>query len=83
MHGRRVVAANALLERLGALTEVERVDHSFVIRGHGCLLAEAVHGRPEVCKSVERLLAELLEVPVEQCCEHGERPRCCFKISGG
>ena len=25
----------------------------------------------------------LLEVDVEECCEHGERPRCCFKIGGG
>jgi predicted ArsR family transcriptional regulator len=78
----RVTAANALLEQLGALTEVESVDHSFVIRGYGCLLSEAVHGRPEVCQAIERMLAELLEVPVEQCCERGERPRCCFKIDG-
>jgi hypothetical protein len=30
---------------------------------------------------VESLLAELLEVPVEECCEHGERPRCCFEVN--
>lgn len=79
----RVTAANALLEQLGALTEVERVDDGFVIRGHGCLLAEAVHGRPEVCHAIERMLAELLEVRVEECCERGgERPRCCFRIAG-
>jgi predicted ArsR family transcriptional regulator len=78
----RVTAANALLEQPGALTEVESVDHSFVIRGYGCLLSEAVHGRPEVCHAIERMLAELLEVPVEECCERGERPRCCFKIDG-
>jgi predicted ArsR family transcriptional regulator len=77
----RVSAANVLLEQLGALTEVESADHGFVIRGHGCLLSEAVHGRPEVCQSIERMLAELLEAPVEECCERGERPRCCFKIS--
>ena len=78
----RVQAANALLEQLGALTEVESVDHHFVIRGYGCLLSEAVHGRPEVCHAVERMLAELLEVPVDECCERGERPRCCFNIEG-
>lgn len=79
---KRVTAANALLEQLGALTEVESVDHSFVIRGYGCLLSEAVHGRPEVCRAIERMLAELLEVPVDECCDRGERPRCCFKIDG-
>jgi predicted ArsR family transcriptional regulator len=78
----RVNAANALLEQLGAMTEVESVDRSFVIRGYGCLLAEAVHGRPEVCQAIERMLAELLEVPVTECCDRGERPRCCFKIEG-
>jgi predicted ArsR family transcriptional regulator len=80
---RRVDAARALLTDLGALTEAEPADHGFVIRGYGCLLAEAVHGRPEVCRAMESLLAELLEVPVEECCERGERPRCCFRIDGG
>jgi hypothetical protein len=41
----RVEAASALLEELGALYTVERVNGSFVIRGPGCLLAAAVHGR--------------------------------------
>lgn len=78
----RVQAANALLEQLGAMTEVESLDRGFVIRGYGCLLSEAVHGRPEVCHAVERMLGELLQVPVEECCERGERPRCCFKVGG-
>ena len=78
----RVQAANALLEQLGAMTEVESVDSGFVIRGYGCLLSEAVHGRPEVCRAVEHMLAELLQVPVDECCERGDRPRCCFKVGG-
>ena len=78
----RLEGAQALLADLGAFTEVEAADHGFVIRGYGCLLAEAVHGRPEVCRAMESLLAELLRVRVEECCERGERPRCCFKIEG-
>src|SRR5829696_2954972 len=35
----RTTAANALLEELGALTEVETTAQGFVIRGHGCLLS--------------------------------------------
>ena len=77
----RVEAASILLEELGALNEVDRPDGGFVIRGYGCLLAEAVHGRPEVCRAMESLLGELLEVPVRECCERGERPRCCFEIA--
>jgi predicted ArsR family transcriptional regulator len=77
----RVEAASLLLEDLGALTHIEKWDGGFILRGYGCLLGEAVHGRPEVCRAVESLLAHLLEVPVKECCERGEHPRCCFEIS--
>ena len=77
----RVGAALALLEELGALNELEKLNGGYVIRGHGCLLAAAVHGRPEVCRAMESLLAELLEAPVRECCERGERPRCCFEVA--
>ena len=78
----RVAAAQTFLAELGARTDVEETADGFVVRGYGCLLAEAVHGRPEVCRAVESLLAELTEAPVEECCERGERPRCCFRIDG-
>jgi predicted ArsR family transcriptional regulator len=76
----RVAAASALLEDLGALNQVEKQNGGFVIRGRSCLLAAAIHGRPEVCRAIESLLGELLQVPVRECCERGERPRCCFEI---
>jgi predicted ArsR family transcriptional regulator len=84
LHGdlrQRVEAASLLLVELGAVTEVESRDGGFVLRGYGCLLSEAVHGRPEVCRSVESLLAHLVEAPVRECCERGEHPRCCFMIA--
>lgn len=85
VHGslaKRVEGASALLEELGAPNEVERMDGGFVIRGYSvCMLAQAVHGRPEVCRAMESLMGELLEVPVRECCERSEqRPRCCFEI---
>lgn len=76
----RVEAASALLEELGALNQVEALDGGYVIRGYGCLLSAAVHGRPEVCRAIESLLTELVEVPVHECCERVARPRCCFEI---
>jgi predicted ArsR family transcriptional regulator len=76
----RVEAASALLEDLGALNTVEKQNGGFAIRGRSCLLAAAVHGRPEVCRAMQSLLADLLESPVRECCERGERPRCCFEI---
>ena len=77
----RVEAASLLLEELGALNTVEPSNGGLVIRGYGCLLSAAVHGRPEVCRAMESLLAELLEAPVHECCERGERPRCCFEVA--
>ncbi len=78
----RVDAAAALLEDLGAVNEVERLDGGFVVRGYGCLLSQAVHRRPEVCLAMESLLAELVDAPVRECCQRdGERPRCCFEIA--
>jgi len=79
---KRVDGASALLEELGAPNEVERLDGGFVIRGYGsCMLAQAVHGRPEVCRAMESLFGELLDVPVRECCSRSdERPRCCFEI---
>lgn len=77
----RVNAATVLLQELGALATVEEWNGGFVIRGYGCLLGEAVHGRPEVCRAMESLIAHLVEVRVTECCERGEHPRCCFEIS--
>ena len=79
----RVESASALLQELGAPNEVEQVDGAVRIRGFGCLLAAAVQGRPQVCRAMEALLAEFLATPVRECCERGERPRCCFEIVAG
>jgi predicted ArsR family transcriptional regulator len=76
----RVDAAALLLHDLGALTTIEEHEPGFVMRGYGCLLGEAVHGRPEVCRAMESLIAELVDAPVRECCERGEHPRCCFEV---
>ena len=77
----RVEGASALLQELGAPNEVERMNGTVRIRGFGCLLAAAVQGRPQVCRAMEALLGEFLETPVHECCERGERPRCCFEVT--
>jgi predicted ArsR family transcriptional regulator len=84
LHGQfpeRVQAVSRLLEELGSLTEVEQWDGGYILRGYGCLLGEAVHGRPEVCQAMESLIAHLVDTAVRECCERGEQPRCCFEIS--
>lgn len=77
----RVDRAAALLEELGGATAVEENDGVLRIRGYGCPLGAAVRGHPEVCGSVEALLSEAVGAPVRECCEHGERPQCCFEVA--
>jgi predicted ArsR family transcriptional regulator len=76
----RVESASALLQELGAPNEVRRRNGTLEIHGFGCLLAAAVHGKPHVCRAMEALLGAVIGEPVRECCDRGERPRCCFSI---
>jgi hypothetical protein len=77
----RADAASAVLDALGAPNEIEESRDRLTIRGFGCLLASAVGEQPAVCRAMESLLETLVEAPVSECCERGERPRCCFAIT--
>lgn len=76
----RVEAGAALLNSLGGEAQVEERDGVLSIRGCGCPLSAATSRRPEVCRAVEALLTEVVGAPVEESCDHGERPQCCFRI---
>jgi len=77
----RVKAASALLDALGGVTEVRTSDDgALTIRGFSCPLGAAVQGHPEVCNAVETMLSDVIGAPVRECCERGERPRCCFEV---
>jgi len=77
----RLEAATDVLNELGGLAELEERDGGFVIRGYSCPLAGVTPDHPEVCRMAETLIADLAGVPVHECCDRGERPRCCFEIS--
>ena len=79
----RVDRASQLLQELGAPSEVRRANGTLEIHGFGCLLAAAVHGKPHVCRAMEALLGSFIGAPVRECCDRGERPRCCFSIDAG
>jgi predicted ArsR family transcriptional regulator len=79
----RVESASQLLQELGAPNEVRRTNGTLEIHGFGCLLAAAVHGKPHVCRAMEALLGSFIGAPVRECCDRGERPRCCFSIDAG
>ena len=79
----RVLAASALLNELGGMTEVDSEGGQFVIKGHGCPLAAATSVYPEACNALESLLSEFVGQPITQCCARYEPRRCCFEVADG
>ena len=76
----RAAAASAMLnEHLGALTHVE-ANGKIVIRGASCPLAALTGKHRGVCLAMESLVTEIVGVPVLECCDREQRPRCCFEI---
>ena len=76
----RVAAASELMhEHLGALPRVGG-NGGIVIRGAGCPLAALTGKHRGVCLAMKSLLTEIVGVPVRECCDRDERPRCCFEI---
>jgi predicted ArsR family transcriptional regulator len=78
---RVALASQMMNEHLGAATHVER-NGRLVIRGFGCPLAALTGTHPGVCLAMESLVAEVVGVPVRECCDRSERPECCFEIGG-
>ena len=76
----RVRTAAAALTALGGDVTVAREEGSLRIRGSGCPLSAAVSKQPGLCRAVETMVSEVTGTRARTCCEHGERPRCCFAI---
>ena len=73
-------AATVLLQSLGADIELQRTDAGWLMQGYGCPLSKVTAGHPEVCELVKAIVAEVVGVPVTECCDRSGRPRCAFKI---
>lgn len=80
VESRATIASQVLNDQLGALTHVER-DGGFVIRGVGCPLSVLTGKHPAVCLAMASLVAEIVGVTVQECCDRSDRPRCCFQIA--
>lgn len=79
----RVGKASELMnEHLGALTQVES-NGGISIRGAGCPLSALTGKHPGVCLAIETFVSEIVGVPVRECCDRENRPRCCFEIQVG
>lgn len=82
LESRAATACELMNEHLGALTAVEG-NGRIVIRGAGCPLAALTGKHPGVCLAMESLVTEIVGVPVRECCDREDRPRCCFEIGKG
>ena len=78
----RVQEAGDVLRALGGDVEVQRQGEHWRIRGHGCPLSGVVAEHHEVCALAESLVGEITGLPVRECCDRGERPRCAFEVGG-
>jgi predicted ArsR family transcriptional regulator len=76
----RAHAAAAVLAALGGEVDVRTEADAIRLHGHGCPLSAAVSRHPRVCHAVETLVAEVMGVPVRECCSHGARPSCGFAV---
>jgi predicted ArsR family transcriptional regulator len=76
----RARAAAAVLTALGADIAVEDRRGTTTLRGTACPLATAVSRSPQVCHAVETLVAEVSGAKARECCDRGDRPRCCFEL---
>ena len=77
----RVAAASRLLnDELGALTHVEQNGH-FTIRGASCPLSALTGKHPGLCLAMVSFVSTVVDAPAVECCDRGDRPRCCFEIS--
>lgn len=86
----RVSHANALEERLeqaikvlaslGGQARIEREDGKVFIRGAGCPLSDVTANHAEMCRLVEALLGQIIDLPVHESCQRGPSPHCCFEV---
>jgi predicted ArsR family transcriptional regulator len=77
----RLARAVGVLDAIGGAPTVVREDGDVSIRSRACPLAAAVAEHPEACQLAEALVAEIVGVRVEERCERGPSPRCCFEIA--
>lgn len=77
----RVLAAAEMLRQLGGDLEVQETDCGWRIQGFGCPFSAVTSRHEEVCALGESLVAEVTGLPVTECCDRGERPRCAFEVS--
>jgi predicted ArsR family transcriptional regulator len=77
----RVRASATFLTSMGADADLVQTHDGYEIRGHGCLLSDAVSECPATCAVLEQLLREVTQGDVTECCDRSGAPSCRFLIS--
>jgi predicted ArsR family transcriptional regulator len=77
----RVRASAAFLKEMGADAELVQTGGGYEIRGHGCVLADAVVECPSSCAVLEQLLGATTGGTVKERCDRTDHPSCRFFIS--
>jgi predicted ArsR family transcriptional regulator len=77
---RRAEKTLKILEEFGGLAALEQRDHRAFVIGFGCPFSEIVHKHPKLCLVVQALVGELLGRDVQEKCQRGDRPKCCFLV---
>jgi predicted ArsR family transcriptional regulator len=77
----RARASAAFLTALGADTDLVQTVEGYEIRGHGCVVSDAVVTCPATCHAVEELLSEVTGTTVRERCDRADQPNCRFLIS--
>ena len=76
----RARAGAALLADMGADADLVKTKEGYEIRGHGCVVSDAVSSCPATCRAVEELLSEVTGAKVQERCDRSDMPRCRFVI---
>jgi predicted ArsR family transcriptional regulator len=77
----RARASAAFLAALGADADLVQTSDGYEIRGHGCVLSDAVVSCPATCNAIEELLSEVTGTTVRERCDRAHQPHCRFIIS--
>jgi predicted ArsR family transcriptional regulator len=77
----RVKAGAGFLAAMGADADLVQTGAGYEIRGHGCLLSDAVVECPATCAVVEQLLREVTGGSVVERCDRADQPSCRFSIT--
>lgn len=77
----RLSAARAIVDELGAATELHEEKGVYIIQSHSCPLASAVRSDGCVCGVVAGFFKEATGCLVEEQCRRGDRLVCRFRLS--